>query len=179
MWTEDIPKFEGKYFSIKNALCEPKPIQKPHPPLTIGGSGEKLTLKVVAEYGSRSNWSGSVAEFKHKLNVLRAHCERVGRDYGEIEKSWFGRVLISDNRRDLRNRLKELYLNGNLYFRRPQTFEDWLKKLDEGHLVGTLSDCLERIRAYTDLGVSYFMLNFLDFPSTRSMKKMRRGLKSQ
>ena len=79
MWTETKATFEGKYYRIKNAICSPRP--EPIPPIMIGGGGEKLTLKVVAKHADWWNMpNASVEKFKHKLEVLESHCERVGRN---------------------------------------------------------------------------------------------------
>lgn len=169
MWTEEHPSFTGQYFRVTRAHCEPKPIQKPNPPITIGGSGEKLTLKVVAEYADRSNWSGSVSEFAYKLKILKAHCSRVGRNYDDIEKSWFGRVMLGEDPQELRKRLKQLYGSGRLLMTQPQTFDDWVETLTRTGLIGSLSECSAKIWEYAELGVTYFMLSFLDSPSTHDM----------
>jgi len=88
MWTEKAPDFNGKYYQIKEAYCEPKPIQKPYPPFVIGGSGEQLTLRIVAQYASIWNFAGGTTEdFKHKNAVLDGHCAKVGRDPQEIWRS--------------------------------------------------------------------------------------------
>lgn len=88
MWTEDEPVFNGKYYSINKPINEPKGVRKPHPSFWIGGGGEKVTLKLVAQYGDAANIGGGDPEtFKHKASVLREHCEKVGRDYDEIIKS--------------------------------------------------------------------------------------------
>jgi len=170
MWTEERPSYSGKYFRINGAYCEPKPVQKPHPPITIGGGGEKLTLRVVAEYADRWNWGGSVEEFTQRLKALEDRCSQVGRDCDEIEKSLYARVKISKNRRELRNYLEKLYSSGGLFVRTLVSFEEWFESLQARDLVGTSSECLERIRRYVDLGITYFMLNFLDSPSTHDMR---------
>jgi F420-dependent oxidoreductase-like protein len=88
MWTEFSPAFEGRYYQLKDAYCEPKPIQKPHPPFVIGGSGEQLTLRVVARYADIWNFvGGSVDDFKHKNEVLNQHCAAIGRDPATIQRS--------------------------------------------------------------------------------------------
>lgn len=88
LWTETRANFDGKYYHLKDALCEPKPVQKPYPPIVIGGSGEKLTLRVVARYADVWNFfSDSVEEFNHKQEVLAQHCEAVGRDPATIVRS--------------------------------------------------------------------------------------------
>jgi alkanesulfonate monooxygenase SsuD/methylene tetrahydromethanopterin reductase-like flavin-dependent oxidoreductase (luciferase family) len=80
--------FDGKYYQLKDARSEPKPVQKPYPPFVIGGGGEQLTLRVVATYADIWNHGGTVEEFTHKVGVLRKHCAAVGRNPEEITLSW-------------------------------------------------------------------------------------------
>ncbi|GCE12407.1 LLM class F420-dependent oxidoreductase [Tengunoibacter tsumagoiensis] len=88
MMTERAPSFDGKYYQLKDAYCEPKPIQKPYPPITIGGSGEQLTLRVVARYADIWNFvGGSPDELRRKRAILDEHCAVVGRDPAAIETS--------------------------------------------------------------------------------------------
>jgi len=88
LWTEKYANFNGTYYQLKDARCDPKPVQKPYPPFVIGGSGEKRTLRVVAKYAAVWNFAGgSVDDFGHKLEVLSEHCRAVGRDLDTIEKS--------------------------------------------------------------------------------------------
>jgi alkanesulfonate monooxygenase SsuD/methylene tetrahydromethanopterin reductase-like flavin-dependent oxidoreductase (luciferase family) len=88
MWTEEpSTSFNGKHYQIKNAYCNPKPIQKPSPPIMIGGSGEKQTLRIVAKHADACNLLGSVETVKRKLCILKEHCRSVGRDYDCILKT--------------------------------------------------------------------------------------------
>jgi len=88
MWTEKVPNFEGQYYQIKDAYCEPKPLQKPYPPFVIGGSGEKLTLRIVAQYADIWNFVGGGVElFQQKSAILNEHCSAVGRDPQAIQRS--------------------------------------------------------------------------------------------
>jgi alkanesulfonate monooxygenase SsuD/methylene tetrahydromethanopterin reductase-like flavin-dependent oxidoreductase (luciferase family) len=88
LWTEDLANFDGKYYQLTEARLNPKPVQKPHPPLVIGGGGEQLTLRVVAEHANIWNFiGGDVDVFNHKVSVLKEHCAAVGRDPSEIELS--------------------------------------------------------------------------------------------
>ena len=91
MWTEDRASFEGRFYQIKNAYCNPKPIQKPYPPIMVGGSGERETLKIVAKYADACNIFGSTDTVKTKLKVLRDHCKAAGRDYESVLKTKLGR----------------------------------------------------------------------------------------
>src|SRR5215467_4160901 len=88
MCTETAPDFNGQYYQLKGARCEPKPIQKPYPPIVIGGSGEQLTLRMVAKYADIWNFVGGPIElFRHKNEVLDRHCAAIGRDPSTIERS--------------------------------------------------------------------------------------------
>ncbi|HEY5005219.1 MAG TPA: LLM class F420-dependent oxidoreductase [Ktedonobacteraceae bacterium] len=88
LWTETTANFDGKYYQLKDARCEPKPVQKPYPPFVIGGSGEQLTLRIVAQYADIWNFvGGSVADLQHKMAVLDEHCAAIGRDPAAIERS--------------------------------------------------------------------------------------------
>jgi F420-dependent oxidoreductase-like protein len=88
MWTEDYPEFHGRYYTIDRPINEPKGVQKPHPPLWVAGSGEQVTLKLVAQWGDGCNVFGSDPQtVRHKLDVLRQHCDALGRDYETIARS--------------------------------------------------------------------------------------------
>ncbi|HEX9413571.1 MAG TPA: LLM class F420-dependent oxidoreductase [Ktedonobacterales bacterium] len=88
LWTEPVADFDGTYYQLKAARCEPKPVQKPYPPFVIGGSGEQLTLKVVAQYADIWNFAGGPVDlFIHKSQVLDGHCAAIGRDPASIQRS--------------------------------------------------------------------------------------------
>jgi F420-dependent oxidoreductase-like protein len=86
MWAGDESPYHGKHFHLERPLNSPQALTKPHPPIMIGGGGEKKTLRLVAKYAQACNLFGG-PELGHKLDVLREHCEREGRDYDEIEKT--------------------------------------------------------------------------------------------
>ena len=87
LFTEHRANFQGKYYQLRDALCEPKPVQKPYPRLLVGGGGEKRTLRVVARHADE--WNGEVGprQMAHKIAVLHEHCRAIGRDPSEIEIS--------------------------------------------------------------------------------------------
>src|SRR5215475_4015804 len=87
MWTQEEAVFEGKYYQIRGAINQPKGVQQPHIPLLIGGDGEKVTLKLVAQYADACNVAGDLETIKHKLAVLKEHCEAVGRDYESVHRT--------------------------------------------------------------------------------------------
>jgi F420-dependent oxidoreductase-like protein len=97
LWTQHLTDFDGRYYQLTQARLEPKPVQTPYPPFVIGGSGEQLTLRIVAQYADIWNFSsGDVETFQHKMRVLREHCAAIGRDPNEIELSVQARVDYDD-----------------------------------------------------------------------------------
>ena len=86
MWSDNDGPYDGKHYQLSRTLNSPQPISKPHPPILIGGGGEKKTLRLVAKYAQASNLFPS-PDLPHKLDVLREHCVREGRDYDEIQKT--------------------------------------------------------------------------------------------
>ena len=90
MWAGDERPYEGQHYQLARPLNSPNALQKPHPPIMIGGSGERKTLRLVAQYADACNLfdlpgSGFRDDLDHKLEVLRQHCTDVGRDFDEIE----------------------------------------------------------------------------------------------
>jgi F420-dependent oxidoreductase-like protein len=93
MWSDDDGPFTGEHYRLAETVCVPPPVQRPHPPVLIGGSGERRTLRLVAEYADACNLFGeSPDRVAHKLDVLRRHCDDVGRDYDSIRKTMIGSV---------------------------------------------------------------------------------------
>ena len=86
MWSEDDGPFDGQHYQLGRTLNSPQALTRPHPPILIGGSGERKTLRLVAQYADACNLFDT-PELAHKLDVLRAHCADVGRDYADIEKT--------------------------------------------------------------------------------------------
>jgi F420-dependent oxidoreductase-like protein len=88
MWSDDDGPYQGRHYQLAETLCVPAPISRPHPPILVGGGGEKKTLLMAARYGDACNLFGSGPDdVAHKLDVLRSHCENEGRDYDRIAKT--------------------------------------------------------------------------------------------
>ena len=104
LWTEEKADFDGRYYRLQGALANPKPVQKPHPPIWIGGGGERKTLRIVAEHADVWNMAGGTIEVaNHKVEVLKRHCDDVGRDPAEIRLSVQVRFDASDPDATLRS----------------------------------------------------------------------------
>ncbi|WP_035796795.1 LLM class F420-dependent oxidoreductase [Kitasatospora mediocidica] len=98
MWSDDDGPFQGRHYQLEETLCVPAPLRRPHPPIMIGGGGEKKTLLMVARYADSCNlFATSPDEVAHKLQVLRAHCEDEGRDYDAITKTALGGRAVLDD----------------------------------------------------------------------------------
>jgi F420-dependent oxidoreductase-like protein len=100
MWAGDESPFEGRHYQLERPLNSPPALQRPHPPILIGGTGEKKTLRLVAQYADACNiFEMGLDGVRHKLGVLREHCERLGRPYGDIEKTTLGGLSLSTDGR--------------------------------------------------------------------------------
>ncbi len=158
MWSEPDVEYDGRYYQLKGAQCDPKPLQQPHPPIWIGGGGEQLTLRVVARHADVSNFGGKPHEWAHKAEVLAQHCKAVGRDYDEIRKTISGEMFIRETEKEIAD---------------AGTKSMWGEPLDswrEGNLVGTPDQVAEKIQTYVDLGCTGFVPWCSDYPETESMR---------
>jgi alkanesulfonate monooxygenase SsuD/methylene tetrahydromethanopterin reductase-like flavin-dependent oxidoreductase (luciferase family) len=147
LWTEKQVTFEGRYYQLKDAYCEPKPVQQPRPRIMIGGSGEKLMLRVIARRADIWNTFGSPELFRHKIEVLREHCAAVDRNFDGIEVSWAGAALVSDSRDE----------KDELLRRFAAAFGITPEQYELGALVGSASEVRDRIAQFIDVGVTHFI----------------------
>jgi F420-dependent oxidoreductase-like protein len=156
MWTEKYASFEGKYYKIKDAICNPKPIQKPHPLIMVGGSGEKYLLKVVAKHADRYNlFFGSPDEMKRKISLLKEYCSSVGRNYQkDIQYS----VVLPCVIRESEDEINRVLVQSK---RKDKGMEEYYQYLVDGVMVGTPERLLQGIRKYLDIGVRHFILHFI------------------
>jgi F420-dependent oxidoreductase-like protein len=140
MWTEERATYHGQYFHVEDAILEPKPMQKPHPPILIGGSGEQLTLRALARVGNACNIFGDPDQVKHKLDVLRRHCQAEGRDFEEIERTSLTGLLLATEETSLSAKRARL---GDLAQGR-------------GYAM-TVSQAVDLVGRYRDVGVQTFI----------------------
>ena len=152
MNTEEKATFEGEFYSIKNAINQPKPLQKPYPPLWVCGGGEKVTLKLLAKYGDYGNWDVDVDGFIHKSEILKNHCEQQERDFSSIKKTLHTNVIIGENQKDLENKIekistvtglpKEMYIDKPLVGTQEKVFNtvDEFKSVDCSYIIAYIPD---------------------------------------
>jgi F420-dependent oxidoreductase-like protein len=149
MWTEEESAptiFNGKYYQIKNAYCNPKPLQKPSPPIMVGGSGERYTLKIVAKYADACNLFGSLETVKRKLDILREHCKSVGRDYDSILKTKLAFIIIDNDKEILQKRVQQIISSGIP-----------AERVREFIIYGTPEDVLKQVELLEEVGVQYLI----------------------
>ena len=149
MWTQARTTFHGDHYHVEDAICEPKP--DPIPPLLIGGGGKKLTLRIVAQYADWWNISGGTpARYRELLDVLRTHCEQVGRDYDSIVKTWSCECMAIAPTAEA---ARQMTLTSPYY------------KPGEA-IIGTPDEVCAQLQRFIDLDVRHFILRFADFPNT-------------
>ncbi len=136
IWTEKRTTFHGRYFHVTDAILEPKPVQKPRPPVMIAGGGEQLTLRAVARLADACNLGGEPETVTHKLAILRGHCDAAKRDYDTIEKTHSHSWLLARDAAAVAAKRERLSSRGPLR-----------------GFVGTVSEAIDLIGRYQDCGV--------------------------
>ncbi len=148
MWTEDAPTFHGRYYHIDNAFCSPRP--DPQPPLLIGGAGPRRTLRIVAQYGDWCNLNNAELDFcQSRLDTLREHCRAVGRNYDDIVKTY-----SCDDVSVAPTHVEAERVRQASFFKQFRAFS------------GTPDEVAAQIQPFIDLGITHFILRFVDYPRT-------------
>ena len=162
LWTEETVTFDGKHLHFDGAFCDPKPLQQ-LPPIWVGGGGEKVTLAIAAREADATNWQVGLDEFVHKSEVLRSHCDRIGRDFDTIVRTHGPDCRVFDREADLKRWL-DSPAGGNLWGR------DDPDGYVRDNLVGTAEQVAEKVQAFVDAGCREFVLWFRDYPSSESLE---------
>jgi probable F420-dependent oxidoreductase len=158
MWTQDQATFAGKSFEIDGAWCYPRPVS---PKIWVGGGGEKSLLRIVADLADGWNAVGlSVDEYARKREILRLFCENAGRKLSTIERSYYGSCVVGSNENEFRESFNKYY---GQYRKAEESMETFVERMRSTRpLIGTATEVAEKIRAFQELGVSYFILYFPD-----------------
>ncbi len=158
MWTEEpSASFNGKYYQIRNAYCNPKPIQKPSPPILVGGGGERKTLKIVAKYADACNLFGSAETVKRKLNILKEHCKTIGRDYDSILKTKLAIIVVDDDKQTSEKKIEQIFKG------MPE------EQIREFAIYGTPEDVLGQIELFEQVDIQYLIV---DLDPTRELEAL-------
>lgn len=148
LWTQPTPTFNGRYYQLAAPPYNPPNVQQPHPPILIGGGGEKRTLLTAAKYANASNVMGSPEVVAHKFKVLEQHCQDIGRDPATIRRTMQVPLWITDDPAFRKRVLQGMSVAGGVS-------ED---EAARSVLLGTMDEVKSQVRAYVDAGVQGFML---------------------
>jgi len=158
--SEPRASFQGKYYAIDDAVNNPKPVQRPHPPILIGGAGEQRLLRVVAEHADIWNCPNNAApSLPHKLDVLKRHCDAIGRDPQSIEVSEQSIMILGHNQKDLRSKVqfaKQAF---------GATFD-----IEQTALRGTPEQLIDAIQHRSRQGVTFFTTLFGDMNQPETLE---------
>lgn len=178
LWTTPGPvDFEGRFYRLQGARCSPPPVQSPHPPIWLGEPNPAM-LEACARHAQ--GWNSvpvTETEMATRLQALRAACDRVGRDYDEIEKSLEMQILVAPDLDALRERLRAMlalapaaHEDAELTAFLSGATQQVPASLTRSTIVGTPDQVTERVQGYIDLGVTHFMWWFLDAPDDAGMR---------
>jgi len=159
MFTENRANFKGRYYTVTDAPNNPKPVQKPHPPIMIGGAGEKVMLRLVAKYADRWNCPAGYRDFKKTLGVLHEHCRAVGRDPKDITVSEQLMVCIGANRAEADQKWE--MAKG----RKPFSFTA---------VKGTPDEVIKQLRERVAWGITMFTIMFADMAPPQTVELFAR-----
>jgi F420-dependent oxidoreductase-like protein len=168
LWTTGTATLNGKHYQVAGAICQPLPPQDGGIPLWIAGGGEKKTLRIAAQYARYSNFDGSPDAFRHKSEVLQAHCRELGTDFGAITRSANYNVVIGETDKDVQDRLAWIRDHLLRYGTPENIAEGQVSGIANGPLVGTPERVAERLAEISQLGMSYAILNFPEVAYDRS-----------
>lgn len=158
LWAAERASWTGKFYRLDNAVCEPKPVQRPHPPITIGGGGERLLLRAVARHADIWNYFPvPLPEYARKAEVLDQHCHALGRDPQTLERSLLTPTITAGWEKQVRDQLEAAKARGYLW-------------AQSGTFVqGTPDIVVPRFRDYIRRGVSFFIIQL---PDSRDLKQI-------
>lgn len=148
LWTQETASFQGDYYQLANAPFVPKPVQKPHPPIMIGGMGEKLTLPIVAKYADIWNAAGlTPQQLAQKIAVLDEHCRQVGRDCNKIEKTYITSLYLRTDPAEVQALLEQT----------PRMQGLSAEQARATVLAGDVAAVRQQIQAYVNAGATHFI----------------------
>jgi alkanesulfonate monooxygenase SsuD/methylene tetrahydromethanopterin reductase-like flavin-dependent oxidoreductase (luciferase family) len=168
-WTTGSATLDGKYYQVEGAIVRPLPLQEGGIPLWVAGGGEKVTLRIAAQYAQYTNFAGTPVEFDAKSELLKAHCDDLGTDFGAITRSANYNTVIASTEAEVQDRIKALLDRVTPYigaeraeaFRRQNLGPDALA-------VGTPEQVVERLTDMKKRGMAYAIHNFPESAYDRS-----------
>ncbi|HEX9854408.1 MAG TPA: LLM class F420-dependent oxidoreductase [Acidimicrobiia bacterium] len=157
MWTEEVVDFAGEHYQLRGGICQPKPVQEPHIPIWVAGGGEQLTLRVAARHAAYTNFGQTLDEFVAKSEILRAHCDAVGREYETITRTSNFTIICAETEADVAERvgwMRDHY--------RPFLSDERLESAMRMYAgtTGTPDQLVEQLLPWKRAGAEYLIVNF-------------------
>jgi F420-dependent oxidoreductase-like protein len=170
MWTTGSATLDGRHYQVDGALCFPRPLQgTSHPgsetngiPMWVAGGGEQKTLRIAAEYADYTNFVGTLDGFTHKSEVLKGHCEDIGRDFGSIVRSANYNVVIGETEREVEDRFAWMRDHALQTGRTEADADKAVAVARKGPAVGTPEQVVESLSALRDAGLAYAITYFAE-----------------
>lgn len=166
MWSEEKPAFQGSYYSINGATCNPKPIQKPHPPIWVGTLiGGRRMFETIAKYADGwaigSWYLPSIKEYKQKMESLKLYCLKAKREFESLEKALGVGCIIAENKTKLLEKIRKL---------KPAEVPIEKYETTQKLICGTPDECIEMLGTYVDIGVNHFTMDFPDITTLEAAR---------
>lgn len=160
MWTDDEVTYDGEHYTLRGAICRPKPLQQPHIPIWVAGGGEKVTLKIAATHAQYSNFGGNDLDgFKRKSEILKGHCADVGTDFDAITRSANFNILCGPTEEEVEQ--KKSWLRSHLgSYVSDRAAERFARMYEDAS--GTPEQVVEYLKGFQAAGLDYVIVNFAD-----------------
>ncbi len=168
-WTTGSATLQGEHYQVDGAIVRPLPLQEGGIPFWIAGGGEKVTLKIAAQYANYTNFSGKPEEFEHKSEILRGHCEKLGTDFDAIVRSANYNVIIADTDAEVADRIEAVRTRLLPYLGEEKTADVIGEYTDPGNLtVGTPDKIIANLKDMESRGMTYGIFYFPEAAYDRS-----------
>lgn len=160
LWTQDQVDYEGQYYKLVGGISDPKPVQKPHIPIWVSGGGEKVTLRIAAQYADYSNFARDVDSFRHKSAILAEHCADLGTDFDKIVRSSPFNIMMAETEDEVEKKINWLadhlarWVPRDRAEAQANTYRPWS---------GTPEQVVAKLRDWESAGLAYAVVNFGDF----------------
>lgn len=158
-WEHGVATLDGKHYQVDGAICRPRPLQEPSIPLWIAGGGEKVTLRIAAQYAQYTNFDGTPEGFAHKSEILAEHCREVGTDFDQIVRSANYNVMIGSTEAEVRQRVDDYVRRVSPYLS-AERIEKQLSGFVDMPAYGTPEQIVEKLTALRQSGMTYGIFYF-------------------
>ncbi len=161
-WTTGSATLDGEFYQVDGAIVRPLPLQEGGIPMWVAGGGEKVTLKIAAQYARYTNFNGGAEVFAHKSELLRGHCETVGTDFDAIVRSSDFNTIVGETEADVQSRIDQLESRfaGSMGDKKAAEYVRQYRVGNAESLVGTPAQIVEKLEERRALGLGYSIHNF-------------------